>query len=194
MASDNLADVKTAERADEVAAVSTYSEIQEKAYESYGPAVWRYDDWMESLMEQTGSAETDRLGSTICSLRHLDLDTDAPPSVTPEMSVGVQRIPPGGHAERHRHNSQATNLVIKGEGYSVIQSPVEDAERQKIEYGQYDTFLVPGWYWHEHFNTGDEDLIIYTLQNRPLLGYLRSLIWQEGDDIPPELSVRMVTE
>lgn len=194
MSEQNLGAVETAERADEVAQVSTYAEIQEKAYTSYGPAVWRYDDWMDKLRSLEGDDETDRLGSSICSLRHADLDEDAPPMVTPEMSVGVQIIPPGGHAERHRHNSQATNLVIQGEGYSVIQSPKEDSEKQKIEYDQYDTFLVPGWYWHEHYNTGDEDLVIYTLQNRPLLGHLRSLIWQEGDDIPPELSVRMVED
>lgn len=188
MAQQDPEEVEIASEAYEAAGISTYSEIQEKAYTAYGPAVWRYDDWMEKLHEEKGTDDTDRLGSTICSLRHLDLDPDIPPMVTPEMSIGVQTIPPGGHAGRHRHNSSATNLVIQGEGYSIVESP--EGGEEKIEYGQHDTFLVPGWYWHEHYNTGEEELILYTMQNRPILGYLRSLIWQEGDDIPPELSVQ----
>lgn len=158
--------------------IATYDEaVNRSAREDYGPAVWKFDDWMASLEEADEErherTESDRLGSLIHTLDHAELEDAV--QTTPGMTVGVQLLRPGEHAEKHRHNTPAINFVVKGSGYSIV-------DGEKLEWEQYDTFLAPPWDYHEHYNDGEEDAIIWTVQTMPLMYELRSQMWQEGED------------
>ena len=42
-----------------------------------------------------------------------------------------------------------------------------------------DTFLCPAWTYHQHVNDGDEQAIILTVQDFPLMAAQRNLIFEE---------------
>lgn len=168
------------ESADEASTVATYADLYEAAPpKDYAPAVWRRDEWWDQLYERHGDAETDRQGTTVLTLWHDELEH----SSTPGLSAGVQLIKPGESAGKHRHTSAALNVVLQGSGYSIV-------DGEKVEYEQFDTFLAPAWDYHQHVNDGDEDLVIWTVQNRPLFSTLRAQLFQEEGDAEPTQHVR----
>lgn len=157
--------------------------IGDSALPDYGPGVWRLDQWERELYAASDSEENGESDgtSTLVCLDHDELDGGV--QVSPEIAVVVQLFEPGERTEKHRHNTPAINFVVRGSGYSVV-----DGER--IEWDQYDTFLVPAWDYHRHVNDGDEDAILYTTQPIPLQRQLRSQMWQEGEGEPIRQLVR----
>jgi len=85
---------------------------------------------------------------------------------------------PGEGLKAHRHNSFAIYHIIQGKGFDVMQNE-EEAEPTKIEWAKGDTFLCPAWTYHQHVNDGDEEAIILTVQDFPLLAAQRNLIFEE---------------
>jgi gentisate 1,2-dioxygenase len=164
--------------AEDAANIEPYSKvIQGGLPPDYAPAIWRYD----RILDAFASAEPGEMGDRnaekfdIAILDHADLEGGL--KTSPEMVVGMSRIEPGGYREPHRHNAPAINFIIQGSGYSVI-----DGER--IEWEQHDTLLVPTWDYHEHYNDGDEDVLMFTVLTMPQQMNERSTLWQEkGDEI-----------
>jgi len=172
------ADEPSSQEVEDVANLQPYSEvIQNGQPGDYGPAVWRYDEVLRTFEEAEPGSLGDRNAEDfdIVTLDHDDLEEGM--QTTPEMVVGMSRIEPGGYRKPHRHNAPAINFIIQGSGYSIV-------DEQKIEWEENDTVLVPSWDYHEHYNDGDETVLMFTVLTMPHQLYERSTLWQEkGDEV-----------
>lgn len=133
------------------------------------PALWKFSDVMEPL---------NKLGAE--PLREAErrfvapVNTDAGELVgaTPFMFLGFQLLHPGEHVPPHRHNSVAIYHILQGRGYTVV-------EGTKYEWEKGDTLACPAWAYHEHVIEGDEDTLMYVVQDMPMLAAARILMWEE---------------
>jgi gentisate 1,2-dioxygenase len=112
----------------------------------------------------------------------VDGDTGELMGTTPSSIVGPQLVKPGEHIEPHRHTFTAINIVMQGSGYSVV-------DGEKIEREQGDTFTTPAWSFHEHYNTGADDAIIYSILDIPLMASQRTLLLEEPAGSPAKFVV-----
>ena len=149
--------------------VVTREELGSRWFPEVRPGIWKWSDIESKLMGLGGSSLQDA-ERRIVILQHED--TGDLKGSSPTMFIGVQLIKPGEHVPPHRHNSVALNLCLKGAGYSIV-----NGERLDWEFG--DVFISPPWADHEHFNHTDEDAILWTVQDIPLLAAMRSLMWEE---------------
>jgi gentisate 1,2-dioxygenase len=88
----------------------------------------------------------------------------------------IQLLRPGLHTQAHRQTSSAVYHVFAGQGCSVI-------EGTRFNWGQGDFFVVPPWAWHEHANEGNDEVILFSIQDIPVfeaLGLYREEAY-EGD-------------
>jgi gentisate 1,2-dioxygenase len=92
----------------------------------------------------------------------------------PTYSCEMQLLPPGLETRPHRHNSTATYFVFRGVGHTRLAG-------EQLEWAQGDVFCVPPWALHSHGNTGDEDAVLYSVDDWPTMtkmGFYRV----EGDE------------
>ena len=61
-------------------------------------------------------------------------------------------------------------------------------KRQEWERG--DTFTTPAWSYHEHYNTGSEDAIVYSILDIPQVAAQRILIMEEPAGSEPKFIAR----
>jgi gentisate 1,2-dioxygenase len=78
------------------------------------------------------------------------------------MSCCVQLIRPGVHTQAHRQVNSAVYHVFEGRGHSVINGERFDWERG-------DFFVVPPWAWHEFANESTEEVILFSVQDTPVM-------------------------
>jgi gentisate 1,2-dioxygenase len=72
----------------------------------------------------------------------------------------------------HRHVSAAINLILEGDGWSIV-------DGKRVDWAAGDIMLsAPGWAPHGHA-IGSTGAIIITVQDHPLHIGMESLIWQE---------------
>ena len=64
--------------------------------------------------------------------------------------------------------------VVSGSGYSTI-------DRYRIDSEAGDLFSCPSYSYHEHWNTGEENVIMLTIQDLPSYSYNRMVSFQLGD-------------
>lgn len=74
----------------------------------------------------------------------------------------MQKLLPGQNTKAHRHVHSAIYHVLEGSGYTVI-----DGEKFAWEKG--DFFILPPWSYHEHVNTGDEDVFLFSFNDKPVM-------------------------
>jgi gentisate 1,2-dioxygenase len=73
----------------------------------------------------------------------------------------------------HRHNSTTFYFAFEGEGAVVI-------EGERLEYHPGDIFAVPAWTWHHHENTGDNDSILFSIDDWPAMKKLGFYMKEEA--------------
>jgi gentisate 1,2-dioxygenase len=133
------------------------------------PAFWKFED-IKSKLEELGESpliEAERRFVTT-----VNSDTEELAGCTPFTFIGWQLIHPGEHVPPHRHNSFAIYLILQGEGYTVV-------EGEKYYWKKGDLLSCPSWHYHEHFAEGEEDTIMYVVQDMPMLAAQRSWFWEE---------------
>lgn len=128
--------------------------------EPYSPIVnypWKQTErTLEKTAEDTDGTPTDGV-----IFEYTNPYTGA--SVMPTMACYAQLLKPGMHTEAHRHTSSAVYHVARGSGYSIING-------EKIEWGEKDTFALPGWAAHEHVNgSNSDDAILFSFSDEPAL-------------------------
>ena len=134
------------------------------------PAKWS----MEAVRAELESmAEDERWdGNTrYVSLRSVDSDYH---STIPTMWATIHWLKPGERIDMHRHTPGSLYYIIQGRGYSTI-------DHYRIDWEAGDTFSCPSYSWHEHWNTGDEVALIWTVQDLPSYSYNRMVSFQSGD-------------
>jgi gentisate 1,2-dioxygenase len=79
------------------------------------------------------------------------------------IQCAVQLLSPGNETEAHRHTSTVIYHVFRGTGATQI------GERQ-FQWQQGDSFVVPLWYDHRHWNrSSSEDAILFSMSDAPVL-------------------------
>jgi gentisate 1,2-dioxygenase len=82
--------------------------------------------------------------------------------VGPTMSICAQLLRPGEKTLSHRHNSSTIYIGAEGRGYTVVGG-------RRIDWARHDVFAVPTWHWHEHGNDTDQDAIVYSVADSPVI-------------------------
>jgi gentisate 1,2-dioxygenase len=91
---------------------------------------------------------------------YLNPNTGGP--TLPTMSCCVQLIRPGVHTQAHRQVNSAVYHVFEGRGHAVI-----NGRRFDWEHG--DFFVVPPWAWHEFANESKDEVILFSVQDTPVM-------------------------
>lgn len=137
--------------------------------ENIRPAKWSWKDVYPKLMELSQDP-LKRADRRFVSL--VNTDTGESLGALPTIFIGIQIINPGEHIEPHRHNSFAIYHILRGVGYSVVND-------MHIDWEPGDTFVCSPWAYHEHFNTGTQEVIMYVIQDMVARAQERNLIWEE---------------
>jgi gentisate 1,2-dioxygenase len=80
----------------------------------------------------------------------------------PTMSCEIQLLKPDEKTALHRHTSTALYHVFKGRGRTAV-------GEGHLEWSKGDSFVIPLWQWHAHENTADEEAILFSINDRPVL-------------------------
>jgi gentisate 1,2-dioxygenase len=74
----------------------------------------------------------------------------------------AERIDVGTHSPPRRETASFVYHVVEGEGYTEIGG-------ETIRWTRSDTFCVPAWKPHQHFNRSGETVYLFSFNDRPLL-------------------------
>ncbi len=98
-------------------------------------------------------------------LEYTDPTTGGP--VMPTMACYVQRLRPGKRTAAHRHTPNTVYHVIEGQGCTIV-------DGQRLEWGDKDIFIVPGWAEHEHINESpNQPAYLFSYTDGPVFKALR---------------------
>jgi gentisate 1,2-dioxygenase len=84
----------------------------------------------------------------------------------PTMSCEAQLFKAKEITKPHRHTSTAIYHVFKGQGRSRVGEGYLDWKKG-------DTFVVPLWQWHSHENLANDEAILFSLNDRPVMESLQ---------------------
>ena len=84
----------------------------------------------------------------------------------PTMSCEIQLFRPNQMTKMHRHTSTAIYHVFKGRGRTAIGESC-------LEWQKGDSFVIPLWQWHSHENPFDEEAILFSINDRPVMETLQ---------------------
>jgi gentisate 1,2-dioxygenase len=84
----------------------------------------------------------------------------------PTMSCEIQLLEPKQITRVHRHTSTAIYHVFKGRGRTVL-------EESCLEWNKGDSFVIPLWQWHSHENPFEEEAILFSINDRPVMETLQ---------------------
>ena len=84
----------------------------------------------------------------------------------PTMSCEIQLLNPKQSTRVHRHTSTAVYHVFKGHGRTAVGESC-------LEWNKGDSFVIPLWQWHSHENPFDEEAILFSINDRPVMEALQ---------------------
>jgi gentisate 1,2-dioxygenase len=134
---------------------------------------FRYE-WKETypaLKILSETEEADPFDGTL--LRYINPTTGG--FTLPTMSCEVQLLKSGQTTQTHRHTSNALYHVFKGRGRTAV-------GEGHLEWKKGDSFVVPLWQWHRHENLSDEEAVLFSMNDRPVMETLA--LYRE--ETPPE--------
>lgn len=137
-------------------------------------ALWKWSD-VKKTLDQLAEEPLREAERRFCTT--VNSDTGELVGATPFIFLGWQLIHPGEVVPPHRHNSVAVYHILQGKGYTAVQSAGNEWGKYHWEKG--DTLACPAWAYHAHYAEGDEDTIMYVVQDMPMLAASRTLFWEE---------------
>jgi gentisate 1,2-dioxygenase len=84
----------------------------------------------------------------------------------PTMSCEVQLFRAMEVTQLHRHTSTAIYHVFTGRGRTKVGEGY-------LEWKKGDTFVVPLWQWHGHENLSNDEAILFSINDRPIMDALQ---------------------
>lgn len=84
----------------------------------------------------------------------------------PTMSCEIQLLEPNQITKMHRHTSTAIYHVFAGRGRTAV-------GESHLEWKKGDSFVIPLWQWHSHENAFDEEAILFSINDRPVMETLQ---------------------
>jgi gentisate 1,2-dioxygenase len=133
------------------------------------PFRYRWQDTYRSLTVMSDK-ERDAYDGTL--LRYINPATGG--YTYPTMSCEIQRFGRGEKTKGHRHTSTVLYHVFRGHGRTSI-------GECHLEWSQGDSFVIPLWQWHAHENVGEDDAILFSINDRPVMEALGLYREEAGD-------------
>ncbi len=90
----------------------------------------------------------------------------------PTFSCEVQLLRPREKTQSHRHTSTTVYQAFRGDGVTTVGG-------KRLVWSQGDIFIVPPWQLHNHQNQLDQDVILFSITDRPAMMAL-GLYREEG--------------
>jgi gentisate 1,2-dioxygenase len=84
----------------------------------------------------------------------------------PTMSCEIQLLKGKEATQSHRHTSTAIYHAVRGQGRTRVGSDY-------LDWQQGDTFVVPLWQWHSHENVANEEAVLFSINDRPVMDSLQ---------------------
>ncbi|HWO42780.1 MAG TPA: cupin domain-containing protein [Candidatus Eisenbacteria bacterium] len=84
----------------------------------------------------------------------------------PTMSCEIQLFKPHERTAPHRHTSTALYHVFRGRGRT-------SGGGVSLEWEKGDSFVIPLWQWHAHENLSDEEAVLFSINDRPVMEALQ---------------------
>ena len=80
----------------------------------------------------------------------------------PTMSCEIQLLRRREKTKIHRHTSTALYHVFKGQGRTAV-------GEGHLDWKKGDSFVIPLWQWHSHENLADDEAILFSINDRPVM-------------------------
>ena len=125
------------------------------------PFRYAWQDTYNALQNMTES-ERDPHDGTL--LRYINPATGG--YTYPTMSCEIQLFRAGEVTKLHRHTSTSIYHVFSGRGRTAV------GERY-LDWSKGDSFVIPLWQWHSHENAFDEEAILFSINDRPVMETLQ---------------------
>ena len=166
-AHDNLPTVRETNEVGAILTSDEYFKVLRK--KNTRPAFWKWKD-VKAKLDQLAADPLREAERRFCTT--INSDTEELAGAAPFVFIGWQILHPGEEVPNHRHNSYAIYHILQGRGYTIV-------ENVKYEWEKGDTLSCPAWAYHAHYPQGDEDTIMYVVQDMPMLAASRTLMWEE---------------
>jgi gentisate 1,2-dioxygenase len=98
--------------------------------------------------------------------------------VTQAIECHLNVIAPHGEGQKHGHMNSAVLYIIKGKGHDVH-------EGKRMDYEAGDAMIVENACVHQHFNDGDEEMVVVTMKAKPLFLFMH-MLYQKTVKLPPK--------
>ena len=98
--------------------------------------------------------------------------------VTQAIECHLNIIAPHGEGQKHGHMNSAVLYIIKGKGHDVH-------EGRRMDYEAGDAAIVENACVHQHFNDGDEEMVVVTMKAKPLFLFMH-MLYQKTVKLPPK--------
>jgi gentisate 1,2-dioxygenase len=119
---------------------------------------YRWRDTYPSLQRLARSTGNPHDG---VALEYVNPATGGP--TLPTLGCWIQMLRPGERTKAHRHTSTSIYHAFRGSGTTMING-------EPFQWEKGDTFIVPLWSWHEHFNrSATEEAILFSMHDLPIL-------------------------
>lgn len=172
---EQLGSMESIESSTETAAILTADEyFRVVRKQDTRPALWKFKDVRKAL-DRLADEPLREAERRFCTT--VNTDTGDLVGASPFIFIGWQLIHPGEEVPPHRHNSVAIYHILSGCGYTAVQSGGDTWAKYHWEKG--DTLACPAWAYHAHYAGGEEDTLMYVVQDMPMLAANRTLFWEE---------------
>ncbi len=84
---------------------------------------------------------------------------------------------PHGCGQNHGHMNSAVLYVVKGSGHDIH-------DKTRLDYQAGDALIVENACVHQHFNDGDDEMIVLVMKAKPLFLFMH-MIFQKTVKLPP---------
>ena len=142
------------------------------------PALWKFNDVKEALLEAGGLITAKEAERRVLILENPGMRGQS--KITTSLYAGIQLVLPGEVAPAHRHSQSALRFVLDGAGAHTA----VDGEKTIMQYG--DFVITPPMAWHDHGNETDEPMFWLDGLDIPLVQFLdASFAEGYGEDEQP---------
>ena len=120
--------------------------------------------WRETHAALGGIGEHDRDPHDGRLLRYVNPVTGG--YTYPTMSCEVQLLKGKESTRAHRHTSTVIYHVARGQGRTQVGEGY-------LEWSKGDSFVVPLWQWHAHKNLSNDEAVLFSINDRPVMESLQ---------------------
>lgn len=139
--------------------MGAFKKLNETKAPGYPSPIFGYKfDRVKYLLDQMNEEDVDPFDGY--AIEYINPTTGG--SADSRIGTMMQKLTSGQQTKAHRHVHSAIYHVLDGKGYTII-------DGQKFEWEKGDFFILPPWSYHEHVNTGANDVFLFSFNDKPVM-------------------------